>query len=212
MKLSSKYRRLLSERERLCILLPALYALGKRENARRLMHRAVTARKLPTSFFAELFLHLSLLIGFPNMLDGLESLAQVRVRSARRLCAEHRTRRRLRESGMKVLRTIYGNQTEKLLGSLARLHADLPRMIVEDVYGRIIARAGMTIAERELVNVTVLTIQGLNRQLYSHLRGALRVGVSPEVLRTLLGILRLYFRVRVGEAERLLQRLTASKN
>ncbi len=146
------------------------------------------------------------------MLDGLESLAQVRGRPARRLSTEHRPRRRLRESGMKVLRKIYGNQTEKLLGSLARLHADLPRMIVEDVYGRIIARSGMTIAEREIVNVTVLTIQGLNRQLYSHLRGALRVGVSPEVLRTLLGILRLHVRVRVGEAERLLQRLSASNN
>ncbi|HEX9615329.1 MAG TPA: carboxymuconolactone decarboxylase family protein, partial [Bacteroidota bacterium] len=39
---------------------------------------------------------------------------------------------------------------------------------------------------REIVNVVVLSLQGLERQLLSHLRGALRTGISIEELREIL--------------------------
>lgn len=211
MNRSSQSRKTLSPRERLCILLPALYALGRREEALAVMRTAITKRQTPRTFFAELFIHLSLLIGFPNMLDGLEKLAHVQSR-VRHAPSDRLSPSQLRKRGLRALHRVYGTQAEKLLRSLAAVHADLPRMIVEDVYGRVIARAGLTIAERELVNMTVLTIQGLHRQLYSHIRGALRVGIPPGVLRTVLRILKSKFRVRIDEAEKSLDRLTASQN
>lgn len=191
--------------------MPAQYALGKREKAFALMQKAIIHQHIPKTFFAELFIHLSLLIGFPNMLDGLEKLAQVKTR-ARRVSSHPLSPRQLQSRGLKLLQQVYGRQTNKLLGSLAAIHADLPRMIVQDVYGKIIARPGLSISERELVNVTVLTIQGLHRQQYSHIRGALRVGVPPEVLHAVLRILKSNFRVRIDRAERSLMQLTASKN
>lgn len=211
MKRSLQHPQILSQRERLCILLSAQYALGKREKVLALMQKAIIHQHIPRAFFAELFIHLSLLIGFPNMLDGLEKLAQVKAQ-ARRVSSRPLSPRQLQSRGLKLLRQVYGRQTNKLLGSLATIHADLPRMIVQDVYGKIIARRGLSISERELVNVTVLTIQGLHRQQYSHIRGALRVGVPPAVLRTLFRILKSNFRVRIDGAERNLEQLIASKN
>lgn len=44
----------------------------------------------------------------------------------------------------------------------------------------------MRLSERGLVNVVVLFIQGFERQLFSHLRGALMVGVKPRTLKAVL--------------------------
>jgi alkylhydroperoxidase/carboxymuconolactone decarboxylase family protein YurZ len=47
-------------------------------------------------------------------------------------------------------------------------------------------RSGLTLQEREMANVVVLFIQGYDRQLYSHLRGALRVGVQKKTLESII--------------------------
>lgn len=211
MRRSLQNREGLSQRERLCILLPALYALGKREEAQVVLQKAIAERQAPVAFLAELFIHLSLLIGFPNMLHGLEQLARLKT-PLRRTPSDNLSSRQLQHRGLRALQRVYGRQTEKLLHSLAAIHVDLPRMIVQDVYGKVIARAGLRMQERELINITVLTIQGLDRQQYSHIRGALRVGVPPGVLRSVFRILRSKFRVQVDGAERSLQQLTISEN
>jgi 4-carboxymuconolactone decarboxylase len=87
---------------------------------------------------------------------------------------------------MPTLRKVYGDQTPKLLEHLDDLLPGLGMRIAEDAYGTVMARPGLTLAERELVNVIVLFIEGYHRQLYSHLRGSLRSGVSPAVLKSVL--------------------------
>jgi alkylhydroperoxidase/carboxymuconolactone decarboxylase family protein YurZ len=143
------------------------------------------------------------------MLDGLEVAAEFfprSIRFRRRVVSRSTIRRR----GYATLSKVYGKQTEKLLNALDRLHPLLRTMIVEDVYGRVIARPGMTLRERELVNLVVLTVQGLEKQLYSHLRGALRMGVSPTSLRSLLRSLPTEDRAKVAAATALLQQLNSS--
>ncbi|MBI5464604.1 MAG: carboxymuconolactone decarboxylase family protein [Ignavibacteriales bacterium] len=53
---------------------------------------------------------------------------------------------------------------------------------MKDTYGKVFARPGLELAERELLNVIVLANQKLERQLYSHIRGALRCGLNPAQL------------------------------
>ena len=192
----------LTDRERTCVLVSAFYATQNRIDAVRLLSKS---KKLDKRLLVELFFHLSLLLGFPTMLDGLEKLAVRKLlpRNARR----KRQTQGLQKKGMDVLKHVYGDQASKLLTSLRRIHPDLPDMIVQDVYGKVIARSGMTLRERELVNITVLTIQGLERQLYSHVRGALRVGVPAGVLRSLLLLLGRRFSVPVHSARQFLAEL-----
>ena len=91
-----------------------------------------------------------------------------------------------RAEGLRNLRRVYGAQTNKLLRHLKRIEPSLPRRVVEEAYGRVMSRSGLSLAERELINVVVLFIQSYERQLFSHLRGALKNGVSPDALRTVL--------------------------
>ncbi len=137
--------------------------------------------------FSELFLHLSLLLGFPTMLEGLTTLRAVATKpTATSVKTESVVL--VMKRGKDVLKRIYGSALNQLLANLGSLHDDVPEMIVRDVYGRIISRRGLSLREREIVNVTVLSIQQLDQQLYSHIRGALALHVSKKSLRTVISL------------------------
>jgi 4-carboxymuconolactone decarboxylase len=50
--------------------------------------------------------------------------------------------------------------------------------MLEHGYGRVIGRGGPSLAERELINVALLAVWRVPRQLHSHLRGALNAGAA----------------------------------
>ncbi len=91
--------------------------------------------------------------------------------------------------GFHLLRRVYGNQTERLLNNLGLLHSELPTWIVKDVYGKVFGRKGFSLSERELANAVALAVQGLDRQLYSHIRGSLRAGIHPEALKEVMQLI-----------------------
>jgi 4-carboxymuconolactone decarboxylase len=63
------------------------------------------------------------------------------------------------------------------------LHPDLAVWMIEQGYGRVLSRAGLDPATRELVAVTVLAATGWERQLVSHLLGASRLGADRSAVR-----------------------------
>ena len=73
---------------------------------------------------------------------------------------------------------MYGRVYPRLLRNLARLHPDMCAWVIEEGYGRVLSRPGLSDASRELVAVAVLAAAGWERQLVSHLRGARRAGVA----------------------------------
>jgi 4-carboxymuconolactone decarboxylase len=54
-------------------------------------------------------------------------------------------------------------------------------MIVEG-YGKVLSRPGLDLARRELCIVAACAASEQDRQLHSHLHGALNVGVAPNVV------------------------------
>jgi 4-carboxymuconolactone decarboxylase len=174
-------------RFRLLVIVSALYATRNRAKAFLYIKRTLRQRRLPASFFSELFIHLSLFLGYPAMLDGLERLASLRANKSRKN-AFRRKRGVAIAEGRSILTMIYGEQTGKLVIGLEKLEKGLALRITEDAYGTIMARQGLHLSEREVINVVVLFIEGYKRQLYSHLRGALRVGVKPRTLKSLLAL------------------------
>lgn len=119
------------------------------------------------------------------MLDSLEMLAVLDRNKRRRVVSSVR-RADARRRGVENVRKISGDQATKLIARLDELLPGLAERITEDAYGRIMSRRELRLSERELVNVVVLFIQGFERQLFSHLRGALRVGVKPRTLKAVL--------------------------
>jgi 4-carboxymuconolactone decarboxylase len=185
-KRSKRVRRTpLTARLRVCSAIAALYAVGKREEASRIVREGLQRLKLPGPMFSELFLHLSLFLGFPAMIDGFETL--LAMKPSPKFSTRARSRRAsVRRGGLAILKQIYGSQTRRLLRRLDELHPELPERIIDDAYGRIVARQGLSLREREVVNVVVLALGGYHRQLYSHIRGAIRVGVQAATLASVL--------------------------
>jgi 4-carboxymuconolactone decarboxylase len=65
--------------------------------------------------------------------------------------------------------------------SFDEISPDFGRYVVEAGFADVYGRLGLTLAQRQLLNVGVLTaIGGAERQLAVHLRGALNVGVTPR--------------------------------
>ena len=75
---------------------------------------------------------------------------------------------------------MYGGQYERLRRNVRDLHPDLERWMVVEGYGKVLGRPGLDLATRELCIAALLAVLNTPRQLYSHLRGALNAGASPE--------------------------------
>jgi 4-carboxymuconolactone decarboxylase len=87
-----------------------------------------------------------------------------------------------REQGEATCAAVYGAMYGKLRENVAQLHPALDSWMVVDGYGKVLSRPGLDLPRRELCIVAACAATGQDRQLHSHLHGALNVGVSPAVL------------------------------
>jgi hypothetical protein len=75
-----------------------------------------------------------------------------------------------------------------MIARMAGFHPDLAEWILADGYGRVLSRPGLSIRERELIVVAVLSALRLPKQLESHVRGrsgwGRRRGRYPAMLRS----------------------------
>jgi len=134
----------------------------------------------------ECALMLMLYAGYPSALEGLRVVNAVWPGRARR--TREGTPSRWRARGEALCRRVYGPAFSRLLPAVRALHPDLAVWMVEQGYGRTLARPGLVVRERELVTVAALAALGWERQLVSHVLGAARVGATAAAVREALAI------------------------
>jgi 4-carboxymuconolactone decarboxylase len=78
---------------------------------------------------------------------------------------------------------IWGDKAEKIEAALTALDPDLAKLITEVAYDTVFERPGLDLKTRELLAVAMLTAVGSERELETHLRGALRCGASAAELK-----------------------------
>jgi len=71
---------------------------------------------------------------------------------------------------------------DKLRLNVRDLHPALDSWMVLEGYGKVLSRQGLDLQRRELCVVAACAATDQDRQLHSHLHGALNVGVSAELL------------------------------
>lgn len=92
------------------------------------------------------------------------------------------------ERGLALMRQIDGQTvTDNLLADYERLAPDFTKYLIEFVFGEIYAREG-DLKHREIVAISTLaTMGGADRQLQTHVHGALNVGLTEkEILEVIL--------------------------
>jgi len=84
-----------------------------------------------------------------------------------------------RELGERTCRIVYGDSYERLRENVRELHPALDEWMIVDGYGKVLSRPGVDLKTRELCIVAACAVAGQQRQLHSHLHGALNAGATP---------------------------------
>ncbi len=164
-----------------------LAALGRRVKLGTLLETSATSRIASTKII-ETLLQVHLFGGFPASIEGLRVFhnAYGRTRHSRTIGTRMRLHERTRR-GIATCKRVYGPKYTHLLTSMRKLHPDLCMWMIEDGYGKVLSRPGLTLAERELIAVATLAGLDWPRQLCSHVIGCVNAGVHR---RSILAILR----------------------
>jgi len=159
----------------------AAMTAGREAAARRALGRARRA-EWPRVAAEETALMLMLHAGYPAALEGLRVLHESWPGRARR--SREGGVPAWRRRGERLCRRVYGGVFPKLIARVRTLHPDMAVWMVEQGYGRVLSRPRLSARVRELVAVAVLAAGGWQRQLHSHLLGAVRCGAGRSEIRT----------------------------
>lgn len=169
----------LDDSTRALVRLAAILAGGTEEQVRDHLHRA--SASAPPIWIEELLLQTYLFAGFPRALNGMREWR--RVQSVPVAPNEPPAdARMLPELGEATCATVYGDMYERLRTNIRHLHPLLDEWMIVEGYGKVLSRPALDLPRRELCIVAACAATAQDRQLQSHLHGALNAGVAPSVV------------------------------
>ena len=80
--------------------------------------------------------------------------------------------------GEDTCRIVYGESYSMLRRNIRALHPALDNWMITDGYGKVLSRPGLDLKTRELCIVAACAASAQQRQLHSHLHGALNAGAA----------------------------------
>jgi alkylhydroperoxidase/carboxymuconolactone decarboxylase family protein YurZ len=83
-----------------------------------------------------------------------------------------------RERGEALFRRVYEDRAERVEARLRSLDPEIADWVLDDAYGKVLARSGLPDRDVECVAVVALTAQSLHNQLEGHMRGARNCGAT----------------------------------
>lgn len=173
---------------RVLVRLAAVVAAGDEPALREAM--ATAAREVPPSWVEELVLQSYLFAGFPRALNAAREWRRASglPAPAEDEGADFANAGQWRARGEETCSTVYGPFYEKLRVNIRSLHPALDAWMVVDGYGKVLGRPGLDLLRRELCIVATCAVVRQDRQLHSHLHGALHAGASPRQIRAALDV------------------------
>ncbi|HKG91374.1 MAG TPA: carboxymuconolactone decarboxylase family protein [Gemmatimonadaceae bacterium] len=173
---------MLDGRTRFLVRLAAIIACGSEAQMRQALAGAVTETE--PEWVEELILQSYLFAGFPRTLNAMREWRKASGRRAPELDegADFGNADEWRARGEVTCALVYGRFYEQLRHNIRDLHPALDAWMIVDGYGKALSREGLDIGRRELCVVATCAVARQDRQLHSHLHGALHAGASPEAV------------------------------
>jgi 4-carboxymuconolactone decarboxylase len=168
---------------RALVVLAAAIAAGDAPRLDAACRDALEARIRP-QWVDELLLQSVLMVGWPRTLVAAEAWRRVAGRDAEPSedGGDYSRHAAWERRGEAICRVVYGANYECLRENVRRLHPILERWMLVDGYGRTLGRGELDLTRRELCVAAQVAVQGAERQLHSHLRGARHAGASPRAM------------------------------
>ena len=171
---------LLDEETRAIVRISAAIAGGSEADMRRELE--VAGRVAASRVVDEIVLQSYLFAGFPRALNAARAWRSVNPSAPARVTESSAGDglERWRTRGEETCRVVYGASYDKLRDNVRALHPDLDEWMIVDGYGKVLGRPGLDLKRRELAVVAACAATGQQRQLHSHLHGALNAGASES--------------------------------
>ena len=169
----------LDDATRRLVRLSAIVTTGSEHQIRAELARAhETIRPV---WVEELLLQTYLFAGFPRALNAMREWRRLEPRpiDAPR---DGDGPERWRADGEATCAVVYGAMYDRLRENVRDLHPRLDDWMIVEGYGKVLSRPGLDLARRELCIVAACAAAGQDRQLHSHLHGALNAGASTAAI------------------------------
>lgn len=138
----------------------------------------------------EVILQTYLFAGFPRALNGAREWRRISGRSAPLTDEGEKFDGDVwRQRGEVTCETVYGRFYRQLRHNIRDLHPALDSWMIVEGYGKVLSRPQLALWRRELCIVAACAIGRQDRQLHSHLHGALHAGASRSQVQTVLDAL-----------------------
>ena len=166
---------------RLLVRLAAAIAGADEFTTRRIVDEVVSGNVAP-EMVDEVILQSYLFAGFPRTLNAARmwrALSGIPAPVADDE-AGPRNAAKWESLGEKTCAIVYGDSYEMLRNNVRQLHPALDAWMITDGYGKVLSRPALDLERRELCIVGACAASGQQRQLHSHLHGALNAGAPAE--------------------------------
>lgn len=150
----------------------------------------VLAAEVPTAWVEECILQSYLMCGFPRTLNAMREWRRasgVPAPAPEEIPEPNLARWRVQ--GEQTCEIVYGKFYDRLRQNILQLHPALDDWMIVEGYGKILSRQGLELKLREFCIVAACAAMGQDRQLHSHLHGALNAGAGVEEVAGVLAVL-----------------------
>jgi alkylhydroperoxidase/carboxymuconolactone decarboxylase family protein YurZ len=168
-------------------LLSAVSVLRKDSYFRKLLTLAKN-EKISSEKIYEALLQTYLFAGFPSALISLKTFGKY---FKPNIINDKYEIDDFKKRGIKNCKKVYGNKYNKLISNVHSFSPELSEWLIIEGYGKTIGRNALSMKERELCIVSILTVLKFKDQLISHINGALRCGNTFDDIKISLNNLKL---------------------
>jgi len=169
----------LDDETRALVRLAGIISAGSEPQLRGALAHIATATR--PDWVEEVILQSYLFAGFPRALNAAREWRRISGRAAPEFDEgeNFENASRWRTEGEATCATVYGPFYERLRHNIRQLHPALDAWMIVDGYGKVLSRPALDLRRRELCVVAACAMARQDRQLHSHLHGALHAGASP---------------------------------
>jgi 4-carboxymuconolactone decarboxylase len=168
----------LDDATRALVRASAAVAAGSEERVRAELQRAASVT--PHDWVEELLLQTYLFAGFPRALNAMREWRRLSPRPLN--VATWPSAAEAQAAGETTCSIVYGEMYERLRLNVRALHPLLDDWMIEEGYGKVLSRPQLDLPRRELCIVAACAASAQDRQLLSHLHGAVNVGAASVVV------------------------------
>ncbi|HWR83641.1 MAG TPA: carboxymuconolactone decarboxylase family protein [Candidatus Deferrimicrobium sp.] len=139
--------------------------------------------------FHEIVLQSYLFLGFPRMLTAAEHLTRLLPAANESFAFRQISQEESEQwftNGLQLCRAVYGDGYGRLKEKVEGMAPDVFRWMVIEGYGKVLSRPQLGIVDREVAIISCLIVENRARQLFSHIRGAVNVGASSDLIRDVI--------------------------